>query len=204
MNELGVDQAGLKSIKERISKLKSSRSRRGVETLFRLASRNQYTLTTMVDRKSNILISINAILLSIILGTLIRQLDSDPHLLVPVMMILLTNLISIVYAVIATRPAKRHSNPDPEAAPNYSNNLLFYGDYSNISEEQYIDGMNHLIDHGDELYNAISRDVYHTGKILQTKFKFLRVSFNVFMFGLILSVLAFLIAHLYYDAMANL
>lgn len=196
MRDLGVDQAGLKALRKKMSML-NTRSRRGVETLFRLASRNQYTLTTMVDRKSNILISINAILLSIILGTVIRQLDQDPHLIIPVILILLTNLTSIVYAVIATRPAKRHADTHSLSKEHYKNNLLFYGDYNTISEEDYINGMNHLIDHGDELYDAISRDVYYTGKILQRKFGFLRISFNVFMFGLILSVVAFVICYLF-------
>ena len=195
MQQLGMDQAGLKKLKRKMSKL-DTRSRRGIETLFRLASRNQYTLTTMVDRKSNILISINAILLSITLSTVILRLDEDPHLAIPVFIILLTNLISIVYAIIATRPAKRHANPEPSATEHYRNNLLFYGDYSNIEEQQYIEGMNHLMNHGDELYDAISRDVYYTGKILQRKFGYLRISFNIFMFGLILSVASFVLLFL--------
>jgi len=196
MKDLGVDQGGLKILRKKIAKL-NNRSRRGVETLFRLASRNQYTLTTMVDRKSNILISINAILLSIILGTVIRQLEQESYLIIPVFLILLTNLTSIVYAVVATRPPKRHAVSDSTNGHDYKNNLLFYGDYSTISEVEYIQGMNHLIDHGDELYDAISRDVYYTGKTLQRKFGFLRTSFNVFMFGLIISVAAFILSYLF-------
>jgi hypothetical protein len=203
MRDLGVDQDGLKILRKRIAKL-NNRSRRGVETLFRLASRNQYTLTTMVDRKSNILISINAILLSIIIGTVIVQLEQNPYLIIPVSLILLTNLTSIVYAVIATRPPKRHATPESPGDHHYKNNLLFYGDYSTISEEEYIQGMNHLIDHGDELYDAISRDVYYTGRTLQRKFGFLRTSFNVFMFGLILSVVAFVLCNLFLKEHAGL
>jgi hypothetical protein len=191
MNELGLDQQGLKALKKKLSKL-NNRSRRGVETLFRLASRNQYTLTTMVDRKSNILISINAILLSIILGTTMGQIEEYPHLILPVSLILITNLLSIVYAVVATRPAKRHVDTEGAAHKPYHNNLLFYGDYTRISETEYIEGMRHLIHQGEELYDAISRDVYYTGKILQKKFGFLRTSFNIFMFGLIISVIAFI------------
>jgi hypothetical protein len=196
MNELGLDVEGFKSLKKRIGNL-SRGSRRGVETLFRLASRNQYTLTTMVDRKSNILISINAILLSIILGTTIGQIEEYPHLLIPVLLILTTNLLSIVYAVVATRPAKRHEDPEAASEQQYHNNLLFYGDYTRISESEYIKGMRYLTHQGEELYDAISRDVYYTGKILQKKFGYLRISFNIFMFGLIISVIAFVASNLF-------
>ena len=192
MKDLNVDKEELKSLKKKLAKV-APRSERGVETLFRLASKNHYTLNTMVDRKSNILISINAIVLSIIIGTVMNQLYRDPHLLVPVIMISVTNLVSIVYAIMATRPATNHGEPDSKQS-----NLMFYGNYLDLSEEQYVAGMNYLIDHGQELYNSISRDIYYTGRNLRKKFSFLRKSFNVFMFGIVLSVITFIICHVFF------
>jgi hypothetical protein len=171
------------------------RSERGVETLFRLASKNHYTLNTMVDRKSNILISINAIVLSIIIGTVMNQLYRDPHLLVPVIMISVTNLVSIVFAIMATRPTINHGEPDSNQT-----NLMFYGNYLDLNEKEYVAGMNYLIDHGQELYNSISRDIYYTGRNLSKKFGFLRKSFNVFMFGMVLSVITFIICHVFFGS----
>ncbi len=98
MSELKVDKDGLKQLKKKLAKLEP-RSERGVETLFRLLSKNQYTLNSMIDTKSNILISINALILSLILGTVMSQLERDPHLIYPVILMLLTNLISIAYAI---------------------------------------------------------------------------------------------------------
>ena len=66
MEELNIDKDALKQLKKKLAKV-SPRSERGVETLFRLLSKNQYTLNTMIDTKSNILISINALILSLIL-----------------------------------------------------------------------------------------------------------------------------------------
>jgi len=66
------------------------------------------------------------------------------------------------------------------------------------SEEEYISGMNGLIDNGEELYNSISRDIYYTGKSINQKFKYLRRSFNIFMFGIILSVAAFVACHVFF------
>ena len=64
--ELNIDKEELKALKKKLAKVEP-RSKRGAETLFRLVSKNQYTLNTMIDRKANILISINALILSIIL-----------------------------------------------------------------------------------------------------------------------------------------
>jgi len=106
---LNIDKDQLKALKKKLAKVEP-RSERGAETLFRLVSKNQYTLNTMIDRKSNILISVNALILSIIIGTVYSQMDSDPHLIYPVVMILITNLISIAYAIFATRPELEHGS----------------------------------------------------------------------------------------------
>ena len=148
----------------------------------------------MVDRKSNILISINAIILSIILGTLLGKINDDPHLILPVFMILITNLTSIVLAIFATRPDKTHGN-DSKA---HFHHLLFYGNFKNMEEQSYIYGLNELMGSADKLYESIGRDIYYLGLNLDKKFNFLRKSFNIFMYGIILSVITFVICHLFF------
>ncbi|MCG8322432.1 MAG: DUF5706 domain-containing protein [Cytophagales bacterium] len=191
--ELKIDEKGLKELKKKYAKM-VNRPERGIETLFRLTSKNHYTLNAMVDRKSNILISINAIILSIILGTLLGKINDDPHLIVPIFLILATNLASIVFAILATRPDKTHGN---SSEPGF-HHLLFYGNFKNMEEKSYVDGLNQLMGSADKLYNSIGRDIYYLGLNLDRKFGFLRVSFNIFMYGIILSVLTFLICHLFF------
>ena len=188
MSELNIDKDGLKALKKKLAKVEP-RSERGVETLFRLVSKNQYTLNTMIDRKSNILISINALILSIILGTVYSQLDSDPHLIYPVVLMLLTNLISIAFAIFATRPELKHGEEKTK-------NLLFYGNFNELEEEDYVKQMTGLMYQGDELYKTIAKDTFHLGKTIDKKFKLLRKSFHVFLAGVILSVIAFILCHL--------
>lgn len=193
MEELNIDMDGLKALKKKLAKVEP-RSERGAETLFRLVSKNQYTLNTMIDRKSNILISINALILSIILGTVYGQLDKDPHLIYPVVMMLLTNIISIAFAIFATRPELKHGEK-------HTNNLLFYGNFNTMKEEEYVTQMTGLMYKGDELYETIAKDAYYLGKTIDRKFRLLRKSFHVFLIGIILSVIAFLMCHLLFASM---
>ncbi|KAA1246811.1 Pycsar system effector family protein [Aquimarina sp. RZ0] len=188
MQELHLDKDKLKALKKKLSKIEP-RPEKGVETLFRLLSKNQYTLNAMIDRKSNILISINALILSIILGTVLNQLDKDPHLIYPAILILITNLISIAYAVVATRPELKHGDRQ-------TNNLMFYGNFHEMEETAYIEQITSLMNQGDELYKTIARDTFYLGKTMDRKFKLLRTSFNIFLIGIILSVLAFLVCHI--------
>ncbi len=191
--ELNIDKDALKALKKKLAKV-DPRSERGAETLFRLVSKNQYTLNTMIDRKSNILISINALILSIILGTMYGQLDNDPHLIYPVVLMLLTNIISIAYAIFATRPELKHGEKS-------ANNLLFYGNFNTMQEDEYVEKMTGLMYQGDELYKTIAKDTFHLGKTIDKKFKLLRKSFHVFLGGIIISVIAFIACHLMFGGM---
>jgi len=192
MKELGIDKNELNDLAKKLAKV-SPRSERGTETLFRLTSKNHYTLNTMVDRKANIMISINAIILSIMIGTVMNQLDSDPHLVYPLIIITLTNVIAIAYAVLATRPDMNHGT-DHE-----SSGLLFYGNFQDIDEQTYVAGMQKLIYGGDDLYDAISKDIYHLGKRLKIKFGYLRKAFNIFTVGISISVIAFILCHVFFS-----
>ncbi|MEP5341353.1 MAG: Pycsar system effector family protein [Algibacter sp.] len=187
MEELNIDKEELKKLKKKLLKV-APRSERGVETLFRLLSKNQYTLNTMIDTKSNILISINALILSLILGTVMSQLSSDPHLIYPVVMILFTNLASIAFAIFATRPELVHGKSEAK-------NLMFYGNFQDMEESEYVSNVTNLMNEGDELYKTIAKDTYHLGKTIDRKFKLLRKSFNIFLIGIILSVIAFIACH---------
>ena len=187
MEELNIDKEALKQLKKKLAKV-APRSERGVETLFRLLSKNQYTLNTMIDTKSNILISINALILSLIFGTVMNQLSNDPHLIYPIIMILFTNLASIAYAIFATRPELFHGKSD-------ANNLMFYGNFQDMEQDEYVNSITNLMNEGDELYKTIAKDTYHLGKTIDRKFKLLRKSFNIFLIGIILSVVAFVACH---------
>lgn len=187
MNELDINKEDLKQLKKKLAKV-APRSERGVETLFRLLSKNQYTLNSMIDTKSNILISINALILSLILGTVMSQLSSDPHLIYPIIMILITNLTSITFAIFATRPELVHGKSETK-------NLMFYGNFQDMEEDEYVNKITDLMNEGDELYKTIAKDTYYLGKTIDRKFKLLRKSFNIFLIGIILSVIAFVGCH---------
>ena len=69
MQEMGIDKDALKKLKKKLVKAES-RPERGTETWFRLASKNLYTRLQIVDTKANILITANAIIISVVLGSL--------------------------------------------------------------------------------------------------------------------------------------
>jgi len=67
-----------------------------------------------------------------------------------------------------------------------------------MSLPDYKEGMEKMMDDKDFLYGSLIMDGYAQGIVLGKKYHLLRISYNVFMFGLILSVIAFIIASAFY------
>ncbi|WP_338874548.1 Pycsar system effector family protein [Spirosoma sp. SC4-14] len=170
---------------------KPRKPERGVETMFRLTSQNHFQLSSMADTKANIMISINTIVISLVVSILIRKLEEWPLLTVPTVIFTITSVVATVLAVLATRPNVTSGLFSREDIENKSANLLFFGNFYRMELSDYEWGMRRMMDDADFLYSSMIRDIYFLGKVLGRKYKLLRWSYSVFMFGLIVSVIAF-------------
>ncbi len=173
---------------------KDDKPSRGIETMFRISSGNHQKLSDQADSKSQILITVNSIIISVLLSVLLRTLEEYPHLKIPAFMLLAVNVVTIVCAIIATRPNLPPGNFTQQDIDEKKVNLLFFGNFYNMSLKDYTGGMKKMMDDRDFLYGRLIRDVYAQGVVLGKKYKMLRVAYNIFMYGLIVSVLGFVIA----------
>jgi hypothetical protein len=173
-------------------KKKDSGSARGIETMFRTSYQVQMDLTGLADNKANMMISINGIIISIIIAALAPKLDSNPWLLVPTTVFLIGTLISIVYAVLAARPRVSSAPITLTDLEHSQGNILFFGNFANLREEDFLVGMSGLMGNRDLLYETMIRNIYGLGKVLKKKFKLLQVAYTAFMLALVLGVLAFI------------
>lgn len=195
------DEADTRAQDKEIEKLrakleKNSRPDRGIETMFRTTSENHVTLSGMADTKANIMISINTIILSIIVSVLFRKLEEFPLLLLPTLMLVITCLVTIVLAILATRPTVASGRFTADDIKNKRTNLLFFGNFHNMELKDYEWGMREMMKDYEYLYGSMIKDIYFLGKVLAKKYKFLRLSYTVFMIGFVASIVAFIIAML--------
>ena len=174
--------------------LKTKTPDRGIETMFRLTSKNHFTLSSIADSKAGTLISISAIIISIIISVLIRKLDTDPQLILPTVIILLTLMGTIIFSVLSTRPTVTSLGLTKKDVSEKKGNLLYFGNFINMPVEDYEWGMQELMDDRDYLYNNLIRDIYYLGVVLGKKYRYLKYAYNTFMYGLIISVITYIIA----------
>jgi len=151
-------------------------------------------LSSIADSKASTLISISALIISIILSILVTELAESPNLIIPTVMILLTLMGTIIFAVISTRPKVTSFNLSREDIIQKKGNLLFFGNFINMPVDDYEWGMKEIMNDRDYLYNNLIRDIYYLGVVLGKKYHYLRIAYNFFMYGLIVSVIAYIIA----------
>lgn len=168
---------------------------RGVETMYRATYRTHVNLSAMADNKANIMLSINAIIISILVSTLVPQLSSTPKLVVPTLMLLATCMGAIIYATLSTRPKVTEGKSSRDLIEQKKSNLLFFGNFYNMDLEDYHWGMMEMIKDEDFLYNSMTRDLYWLGKVLAQKYRLLSICYNIFMYGLGASVLGFVVVY---------
>ncbi|THH41958.1 Pycsar system effector family protein [Neolewinella litorea] len=172
---------------------------RGVETMYRATYRTHVNLSSIADNKANIMLSVNAIILSISAANLFPKLDSNPHLTLPTIVLVGVCLFSLFYAIQATRPKVTEGNSSLEDIKARRSNLLFFGNFYNMKLEDFHYGMMEMIRDEDFLYSTMTRDLYYLGVVLAKKYTYLRICYNVFLYGIILAVLAFTVATVSYN-----
>jgi HD superfamily phosphodiesterase len=176
---------------------------KGMQTMLRLTSSNHIQLSEMADSKANILISVNAIIISVILSVLLRKLQTDPYLTIPTLIFLAAAVITIVIAILATRPKLNEGTFVEEDVRNKKTNLLFFGNFHKMSQKDYEDAMRVMMTDADYLYSSMVQDIYHLGTVLGRKYKLIRLAYTIFMVGIVVSVIAFGLAAVFYSPVEN-
>ena len=170
---------------------KEMKMERGVETLFRTTSRNHMQLSSMADSKAHILLTINSILISIVISFLSKRVEQSTYLVWPTALLLFVCLVTVVFAVLTTKPKISKGVFTKEQVARREANLMFFGNFHNMDLKTYDWGVKEIINDRDYLYSSMTRDVYYLGKVLALKYRYLNIGYKVFMYGLIVSVVAY-------------
>lgn len=181
-------------------KEKNTRYGRGVETLFRTTSVNHIELSSIADNKANIMISVNSIIVSLIVSVLFRKFEEFPNLMLPTIILVTVCLTTIVFAILATRPKITSGTFHKDDIHRSKTNLLFFGNFHKMTLEDYEWGMTEIMKDQNLLYLSMIQDIYYAGKVLGSKYYYIRISYNVFMYGFVFAIISFVVAMFFFPA----
>jgi hypothetical protein len=202
-------EAAIKRLSERLNLRKPEKGKkdspgkngitysRGVDTMFRVTARNQINLNSIADNKSNILISVNAIIISIIITMLAGNIGNMSQDIVPILVFLVICLITIIIAIMSTRPNLVNNKFTREDIRNKNVDLTFFGNFIKLPYDDYLLAVKEMMKDDEHLYSTLLKNQYELGKILAKKFRLVKIAYNVFMIGIIITVFVFLLNYLF-------
>lgn len=175
---------------------KKPSTEKGIESMFRLTASNQMRLSAIADKKANILISINSILISVSAAAASRQVVSLKELFPAVIILFISSLVSLIFAILSCRPEVKSSLVTDDDLKKRKTNLLFFGNFVKLPYAKYEDSVREMMEDYDYLYGNLIKDQYNLGKSLYRKFKLLRMAYNIFMYGFIISAGLFILSYI--------
>lgn len=195
----------IKKVKNRIKALKKEIAKkeqnlalnddRGARMMFKTALRNHIDLTAIADQKANMMLSVNALILTIGMPVFASYLPEKLYLLGPSIVFMLTCVTTMVFATLSTRPIKMDGKTNLSDLNSGKTNLFFFGNFYKIGLNPYQNAIRTLIANQQNFDNSIINDLYYLGLALGDKYRHLRTCYNVFIVGICMSLLAFLIAY---------
>ncbi len=191
----------LKEIKKKVKKLQKNpdekkepvliQENRSAQMMFKAALRNHIDLSSLADNKANMMLSVNALIITIVVPLTADRVQNTPNLVFPLGVLLLSCLTSMVFATLATRPIRMSGYTSIETIKQKKSNLFFFGNFFRMDFEEYKSGVELILRESDFLEDTIQRDLFFLGKSLGTKYQYLRVCYTIFMWGILATVILF-------------
>ena len=157
--------------------------------LMRATQFHHVQLSSMADLKANMLLTMSSVVLTLCLPQLLK----NDHLW-PLYILICSCLLTICLATYAVMPKLPPANlPAPDIqSPQF--NILFFGDFTRLSQQQFESSMEEIMNDPSRTYGAQVREIYLLGSFLvKKKYRFLRLGYLSFITGLFASFITFVV-----------
>jgi len=171
------------------------------EDLFKIAFRNYLNLVTLADRKAGLLIQVNSIIASVIIGFIIKgpkdYVSKNSTLLtIPVAIILVTAAVTIFLGILASKPLEKKFLSQTDKEP------FFFGsfdrldpNFKNVTWEKYSRDIDELFRSDKKnVFDELIKESFQVRKVLAKKFGYLSLAYKIFFSGFLAAVVTLIFA----------
>ncbi len=174
---------------ERKTTLKAKNADRAMDNMFRIVLGNHLQMSMMADQKANMIITVCALILTLSIGRL-----QNTGLFYTVIVMVLTCVATMFFAILATIPKLPPRLTGQVDLRGRNFNVLFFGYFSQIDFETFFREIEVVVNDRNLVYESLAKDLYDLGLVLSNrKYKYIRISYQIFLFGLLLSLLTFIL-----------
>ena len=152
--------------------------------LVRTTQQIHVQLSAMADQKASILMGATFVIFTIAVGH-----SNGAGAPLPLLILGGAAFLSALCAVGAVLPAVRFRRKAPL-------NLMFFGSFADLDEEEYIERLMAELESDDRIYRTMARDIYQNGLVLaRKKYRLLGYAYRTFLVGLCFSFAAFILSY---------
>jgi len=180
-------------IKDKTKKDKKKKADRTVETMYRSTLANHMQLSALADQKAGLLVSVNAIIISIMASFMVRESFGNAYLIIPTCLLVVVCLSTITVALLATRPSVKPQSQKLDVEHVHKMDLLFFADYTALSLEEYQKAMKEMMVKEDRLHDSLIKNIYAQGKVMERKYRLIKIAYTIFIFGFPMVLICYLI-----------
>lgn len=159
------------------------------ETLIRNASANNARYIVNADRKSRILIFVNAAIISVLISLTGFQVPNEILPEIPKALLLIANIVSLLFALRSVEALHAVENGDKEELKN----LLDFKHYGDMTIGDYLQDIKSVLADSEKILKYAIEDLYQQGLLLRKKYKYLKMAFRAFGIGMVAAVVTFLL-----------
>ncbi|WP_428665650.1 Pycsar system effector family protein [Runella sp.] len=170
-------------IKDKSKKDKKKKPDRTVETMYRSTLANHMQLSALADQKAGLLVSVNAIIISIMASFMVRESFDNVYLIIPTCLLVVVCLSTITFALLATRPSVKPQSQKLDVDHVHKMDLLFFADYTALTLEQYQKAMKDMMSKEDQLHDSLLKNIYIQGKVMERKYRRIKTAYTIFIIG---------------------
>ena len=176
-------------------KVKSEKLDKESINIIRTLQRNNVQLIHVADNKAAVLLSLNAIMLTLLIPNLISNLDFilENLLYVPVIILAGTSLCTVGISSFVLMPPK-FKNPKNVNGDHHTKNPFFFGNISKMESTLFFEKLKNTLKNKKDLQELLTQDLFYSAKRLGFKMKWVRLAFYAFLFGLFFAASATLSA----------
>ena len=139
-----------------------------------------FQLSAMADHKASILMGASFVIFTITIGQ-----AHDASAPTALLVLGAAAFASAVLTVLSVLPATRRRKNAPL-------NLLFFGSFTELDEEAFVERITARLASDDAIYRTMAHDIYQNGCVLQhKKYRLLGWAYRIFLVGLVASAAAF-------------
>lgn len=179
--------------KDKSKKDKKKKESRTVETMYRSTLANHMQLSSLADQKAGLLVSVNAIIISIMASFMVRESFDNPYLIIPTCLLVVVCLSTITFALWATRPSVRPQAKKLDVEHVHKMDLLFFADYTALTLEEYQKAMKDMMAKEEKLHDSLLKNIYVQGKVMERKYRLIKIAYTIFIIGFPLVLISYLI-----------